>query len=69
MPAHRFVDHIPDLIHPEDYATDPQGRQIRLRILITPDGIEIVGDAVRSEWLERLLCELGAMEIDEMLCG
>ena len=69
MPTHRFVRHIPDLIHPEDYAADPEGRQVRIRIRITPDGIEVIGDAVRSEQLERMLEQMGAGEIEEMLCG
>jgi hypothetical protein len=69
VPRYRFVSSIPDLIQPEEYASDPQGRRVRLRIRWTADGLEITGDAVRPEELERLLEQLGIDEIDQMLCG
>jgi hypothetical protein len=69
MAQHRFVPHLPDLIQPEDYASDPAGRRVRLRISATADGIEVLGDAVRPAALEQLLEELGALVIEQMLCG
>lgn len=69
MAEHRFVDHLPDLIHPEDYAGDPEGRRVRVRIRVTDQGVEVLGDAMRPDELERLLEELGARLIDQMLCG
>lgn len=69
MPTHPFVCHIPDLIQPADYEADPDGRLVRLRVRVTSDGLEVIGDAVRSEALERLLAELGAAHIEQMLCG
>ena len=65
----RDVEAIPDLIHPEEYAGDPEGRRLRLRIRATAEGLEIVGDAMNPEHLERLLKVLGADEIEQMLCG
>jgi FtsH ternary system-associated peptide len=69
MAEYRFVPHLPDLIHPEDYADDPEGRRVRLRIRITDEGVEVLGDALRPLALERLLEELGAEIIEQMLCG
>jgi hypothetical protein len=69
MSHYRFTQQLPDLIHPEDYSNDPQGRRIRFQIKTTPQGIEILGDAMRPATLEKLLEELGAQEIEQMLCG
>jgi len=69
MTERRFVDHLPDLISPEEYAADPEGRRVRVRIRVTPDGVEVLGDAVRPEDLERLLLALDPAVIEQMLCG
>ncbi len=66
---HRFVDHLPDLIHPEDYPSDPGGRRVRLQIRASADGVEILGDAMRPAVLEELLAELEPEELEQMLCG
>ncbi len=68
-PAVRFVSHLPDLVTPDEYAGDPDGRLVRLRIRASADGVEILGDAARPRTLERLLDEIGADEIEQMLCG
>lgn len=69
MAEYVFVNDIPDLIHPEDYADDPQGRRVRLRIRPDGEGLEIIGDAIRPDELERLLECLGVETIEQMLCG
>ena len=69
MTQFHFVEHIPDLIHPEEYAADPQGRRVRLRIRHTDHGVEIIGDAIRPQELEVLLERLGVETIEQMLCG
>ncbi len=69
MAEYRFVEHLPDLIHPADYPGDPAGRRVRLRLRLTADGVEILGDAMNPQELERLLEELGAAVIEQMLCG
>ena len=69
MTEYRFVDHLPDLIQPEDYASDPSGRRVRLRIRPTADGVEVLGDAMRPAELEKLLEELGVEVVEQMLCG
>ena len=65
----RFVEDLPDLIAPEDYAADPAGRRVRLRIRASSEGVEVLGDAMRVQELERLLAELDPTEIEQMLCG
>lgn len=69
MTERAFVADLPDLITPDEYASDPEGRKVKLRIRITPDGIEILGDAVRPADLERLLLSLDPAVIEQMLCG
>jgi hypothetical protein len=69
MAEYRFVQHLPDLILPEDYAADLRGRRLRLRIRATAEGVELLGDAMRPDLLEQLLEELGAEVIEQMLCG
>ncbi len=69
MPQHRFVPHLPDLIAPEEYEADPSGRRVRLRVRVTADGIEVLGDAVRPDELERILLSLDPAELEQMLCG
>jgi FtsH ternary system-associated peptide len=66
---YRFVADLPDLIQPEEYADHPDGRLVRLRISVTEDGVEILGDAFRPEVLEEILRRLGPGEIEQMLCG
>lgn len=64
-----FVGYLPDLIQPEEYANHPKGELVRLQIRLTPEGIEILGDAMRPDVLERLLNSLNVNEIEQMLCG
>lgn len=69
MTKHRFVDQLPDLIHPEEYADDPDGQRVRFQIRVTPEGVEVLGDAVRPMKLEELLEQLSPEAIEQMLCG
>ena len=69
MTRYEFVQHLPDLIHPNEYASDPDGRKLRVRIAVTAEGLEIIGDAVRPECLEALLEALEAQIVEQMLCG
>ena len=64
-----FLPHIDDLIHPEEYAADPKGRRIRFRILVEPDALRVVGDAMSPAELEKVLEFLGPAVIGQMLCG
>ena len=66
---YEFVQHLPDLIEEKDYPSDPEGRRVRLQVKVTENGIEILGDAMHPETLERLLEKLGADIVEQMLCG
>lgn len=63
------MEHLPDLIDPAEYAGDAGGRRVRFRLKITAEGVEIDGDAVRPEELDRLLEGLDPAVIEQMLCG
>ncbi len=65
----QFVTHLPDLMQPEDYLHEPQQKKIRIRITVTDQGIEILGDSRHVTQLEELLAQAGAEEIQMMLCG
>lgn len=66
---YEFVPHLPDLIKETDYASDPAGKRVRLQLKVTENGIEILGDSVCPETLEKLLEQLGSDTIEQMLCG
>ncbi len=68
-PETRYVAELPDLIMPEDYAADPAGKLVRLRIVVTEDGVEVLGDAVRPLELEALLRALDPPFLEQTLCG
>lgn len=69
MTIYRFVEHLPDLIGPEEYAKQPSGGLVRFSITVGENGVEVLGDAIRPEVLERILEALGPEEIQQMLCG
>ncbi|GAA3504976.1 hypothetical protein GCM10019016_120890 [Streptomyces prasinosporus] len=69
MADYRMVEHIPDLIQPEEYDRHPEGRLVRLSIRVDSEGVQVLGDAFRPELLERLLETLGPDAIEQMLCG
>ena len=69
MTEYRFVPELPDLIQPEEYASDPEGRRLRVRLRADGDGLELLGDAANPEYLEQLLAVLGADVVEQMLCG
>ena len=69
MTQTRFVAHLPDLLNPDDYEGDPAGRRVRVRLRVTPQGLEIMGDAVRAAEIEALLQQLEPAEIERTLCG
>jgi hypothetical protein len=68
VPRISFVAHLPDLITSEDYL-EADKKKVRLRISITDEGIEILGDSMYAPLLEELLARTGADEIERMLCG
>ncbi|MCM8578845.1 radical SAM-modified peptide, FtsH ternary system-associated [Candidatus Accumulibacter phosphatis] len=39
-----------------DYEGDPAVRRVRVRLRVSPQELEIIGDAVRAAEIERMLC-------------
>jgi hypothetical protein len=68
-PEYRMVEHIPDLIQPEEYDDHPEGRLVRISIRTDGEGVQVIGDAFRPQLLEELLEALGPDAIEQMLCG
>lgn len=64
-----FLEHLPDLIDSREYAADPEGRKVRVRVRVTEAGVEVLGDAVQPAELEALLAALGAECVEQMPCG
>jgi len=69
MTDRRFVESLPDLIDASEYAEHPEGRLVRLRITVTDNGVEVLGDAFRPVTIERMFAELSSGPIEQMLCG
>jgi hypothetical protein len=67
-PRLRYVAHLPDLITDDDYLR-PEVKKVRVRITLTDEGVEILGDSMYAGLLEKLLAQAGADEIERMLCG
>lgn len=67
--GHSFVESLPDLIDPSEYADHPQGGLVRLQVVVTDDGVEVLGDAMRPVNIEALLAALGGGSTEQMLCG
>jgi len=66
---HAFVASLPDLIDASEYASNPEGSLVRLRITVTESGVELLGDALRPEAVEAVLAALGGGTMEQMLCG
>ena len=69
MTEHRYVESLPDLISPNEYAAHPDGALVRLRITVSERGVEVLGDAMRPEHIESTLTAAGLDGIEQMLCG
>ena len=67
-PQDQYVPHLPDLITPEDYRHHER-KKIRVRIRVTDEGLEILGDSMYPVLLEKLLADTGARRIQSVLCG
>ena len=68
-PTFAFVNHLPDLMNGDDYATAHERKKVRFRLTLTDQGLEILGDSPYPEFLEELLKALGPEVIEMMLCG
>ncbi len=68
VPRIQYVSHLPDLIRPEEYA-DSNKKRVRIRIRVTREGLEILGDSMYPQQLEKLLKKAGAKKLEGVLCG
>jgi hypothetical protein len=66
---YRYVDDLPDLITPDEYGDHPTGGLVRIQISVQDGAVEVLGDAMRPDVLEKLLEQLGPEVIEQMLCG
>ena len=64
-----IVADLPDLMKPEDYQSCAEQKKIRVRISIDDNGVEILGDSLYVEPLEKLLAASGATLLERSLCG
>ncbi|MBO3747491.1 hypothetical protein J5X84_15545 [Streptosporangiaceae bacterium NEAU-GS5] len=69
MAQNEYVEDLPDLIDAGEYGVHPEGQLVRLCISVTPDGVEVLGDAFRPDVLDALLGNLGGGPVEQMLCG
>jgi FtsH ternary system-associated peptide len=69
QPAEAFVNHLPDLMTWDDYAVAHQRKVVRIRVTVTAEGVEVLGDSPYPHLLEELLAALGPEAIEQMLCG
>lgn len=68
-PKPRFVARLPDLITAEDYATADRVKKVRVQITLSDEGVEILSDSPYPLLLDDLLAQLGADEMEQVLCG
>ncbi|MEM7578391.1 MAG: radical SAM-modified peptide, FtsH ternary system-associated [Cyanobacteria bacterium P01_A01_bin.80] len=68
-PKTRFVSHLPDLITEEDYLSCSEQKKVRVRINVNQEGVDVLGDSMYAQLIEELMAQLGAEEIERMLCG
>lgn len=68
-PVIQYVNHLPDLISWEDYDGMGERKVARFRLVVTEQGLEILGDSPYAPLVEKLLAALGAEAIEMMLCG
>lgn len=66
---HVFVESLPDLIEADEYCQYPAGNLVRLRLSVSENGVEILGDGLRPAMIEEVLKSLGDGTIEQMLCG
>lgn len=65
----KIVPELPDLMQADDYRDAAIGKKVRFRLTLSDDGLEILGDSLYVEPLERLLRLTGNHSIERSLCG
>ena len=64
-----FTELIPDLINADEYNKYPDGTLVRVRISVSENGVEVLGDGLRPELVEEVLKAIGGGPMEQMLCG
>lgn len=64
-----YTTDIPDLMAWDDYDKCHQSKPVRFRLVLTDDGLEIIGDSPYPNLLEELVKKLDAKTIEARLCG
>jgi len=65
----KIVAVLPDLMQADDYRDAARVKKVRFRLTLNDDGLEILGDSLYVEPLERLLRLAGNHSIERSLCG
>ena len=65
----KFVPELPDLITYNDKKNENNHKRVKIKIELTDDGIEILGDSPFDHTLDDLLIQSGVKEIQQVLCG
>ena|GEM_PF-1279025 len=65
----KIVAELPDLMQADDYKDAASVKKVRFRLTLNDDGLEILGDSLYVEPLERLLRLTGDHSIERSLCG
>ncbi len=68
-PAISYVNHLPDLMSWDDYEVSHERKLVRIRLRVTEQGLEILGDSPYPHLVEKLLEVLEPETIEMMLCG
>jgi hypothetical protein len=66
---HIFTESLPDLIDASEYERYPDGTLVRLRISVSENSVEILGDGLRPELVEEVLRAITGGPVEQMLCG
>jgi hypothetical protein len=67
--AIKIVAELPDLMRPEDYTDAATTKKVRFRLTLSDDGLEILGDSLYVESLEKLLRLADNHPLERSLCG
>ncbi len=65
----KIVAELPDLMQVDDYREAASVKKVRFRLTLSDGGLEILGDSLYVEPLERLLRLIGNHSIERSLCG
>jgi len=68
--AVKIVAELPDLMRPEDYMNAAMTKKVRFRLTLNDEGLEVLGDSLYVESLERLLSGvIKKQPLERSLCG